>query len=149
MLTVTSYSSDCCVLSGLDFEAASDSVVRYFVSNFASRASSRCKHDVGTLSWLNAETVKRAPTPLFGRLVRCSTHGPFFARLWYMYQSCSMQKSLFVFELLLELLLSSGKVVSVPPLCCSVGIRMEPLSASFSVTAATTPRWVLGVATPT
>ena len=23
------------------------------------------------------------PTPLFGRLVRCSAHGPFFARLWY------------------------------------------------------------------
>ena len=50
---------------------------------FASRASSRCKHDVCALSWLNVETVKRAPTPLFGRLVRCYTHGPFFERLWY------------------------------------------------------------------
>ena len=43
--------------------------------------SSLCKHDVGALSWLNAETVERVPTPLFGRLVRCSAHGPFFARL--------------------------------------------------------------------
>ena len=34
MLTVTSYSSECCVLSGIDFEAAGDSVVRYFVSNY-------------------------------------------------------------------------------------------------------------------
>ena len=125
------------------------SIVRYFVCNYLFRGLQFAEYDVGALSWLNAETVKRAPTPLFGRLVRCSTHGPFFVRLRYMYQSCSIQKSLFVFELLLELLLSSGKVVSVPPLCCSVGIRMEPLSASFSVTAATTPRWVLGVATPT
>ena len=46
--------------------------------------SSCCKHDVGALSWLNAETVERAPTPHFGRLVKCSTHGPFFTRLWYM-----------------------------------------------------------------
>ena len=51
------------------------------VQLFASRASSRCKHDVGALSWLNAETVERAPTPFFGRLVRCSPHGPFFGRL--------------------------------------------------------------------
>ena len=26
----------------------------------------------GTLSWLNVETLERAPIPLFGRLVRCS-----------------------------------------------------------------------------
>ena len=31
MLTVTSYHFECCVPSGLDFEAAGDSVVRYFV----------------------------------------------------------------------------------------------------------------------
>ena len=64
MLTVTSCHSECCVPSGLDFEAAGDSVVRYFcVQLFALRASSRCKHDVGALSWLNVETVERAPTP--------------------------------------------------------------------------------------
>ena len=34
MLTVTLYSSECCVPSGLDFEAAGDSVVRYFVFNY-------------------------------------------------------------------------------------------------------------------
>ena len=52
------------------------------VQLFASRASSRCKHDV-VLFRGYAETVERAPTPLFGRLVRCSAHGPFFARLRY------------------------------------------------------------------
>ena len=36
MLTVTSYNSECCVSSGLDFEAAGDSVVCYFVSNYCS-----------------------------------------------------------------------------------------------------------------
>ena len=37
---------------------------------FASRVSSRCKQDMGTLSWLHVETLNRAPTPLYGRLVR-------------------------------------------------------------------------------
>ena len=54
-----------------------------FVQLVASRASSRCKQDMGALSWFNAETPERAPIPLFGRLVRCSAHGPFFARLRY------------------------------------------------------------------
>ena len=72
--------------SGLDFQAAGDYVVglRYFVSTMiicSEGFTSRCKHDVGALSWLNAETVEREPTPLFGRLVRCSAHGSFFARL--------------------------------------------------------------------
>ena len=52
--------------SGLDFKAAGDYVVRYTlfcVQLFASRALSHCKHDVGALSWLNAETIERAPTP--------------------------------------------------------------------------------------
>ena len=48
--------------SGLDLKAAGDSVVRDFVSNYLLR-SLRCKHDVGALSWLNVETVERAPTP--------------------------------------------------------------------------------------
>ena len=29
---------------------------------FASRASSHCKHDMGPLSWLNAENLERMPT---------------------------------------------------------------------------------------
>ena len=40
-------------------------------------------HDIGTLSWLNAEALKTAQAPLFGRLVRCTAHGHSFARLWY------------------------------------------------------------------
>ena len=39
-----------------------------FVRLFASKASSSGKHDMGALSWLNVETLERAPTPLFGRL---------------------------------------------------------------------------------
>ena len=49
MLTVTLCHSECCVPSGLDFEAAGDSIVCYFVCNyrvFASRASSSCKNDM-------------------------------------------------------------------------------------------------------
>ena len=30
-------------------------------------------------------TLKRVPTPLFCRFVRCSTHGHSFTRLWYIY----------------------------------------------------------------
>ena len=37
MLTITLYSSECCVPSGLDFEAAGDYVVNYFVSNYLLR----------------------------------------------------------------------------------------------------------------
>ena len=65
-------------------------VIPLYVILFASRALSSCKHDVGTLSWLNAETVERAPTPLFGRLVRCSAHGPFFGRLRYIPTFCPL-----------------------------------------------------------
>ena len=50
------YSVECCVLSGLDFSSVA------FVT-CASKASSHCKTtDMGTLSWLNAKTPKRAPT---------------------------------------------------------------------------------------
>ena len=62
----------------------------FCVQLFASRVSSCCKHDVGALSWLNAETVKKAPTPLFGRLVRCSAHEPFLGD--YSISSQSMPK---------------------------------------------------------
>ena len=37
MLTVTSYSSECCVPSGINFKAPGDSIVRYFVSNYLLR----------------------------------------------------------------------------------------------------------------
>ena len=85
----------------------------FCVQLFASR--SRCKHDVGALSWLNAETVERAPTPLFGRLVRCSAHGPFFARL-RVYQSaeihnCYMQ---FMHKATFSLKTSSKQIISQP-----------------------------------
>ena len=70
MLTVCSCSG-CCVLSGLDFEVSGGSMYL-----FASRASNHWKHDMGVLLWfINAKTHKRVPTPLFGRLVRCSDHG--------------------------------------------------------------------------
>ena len=36
-------------------------VIRCTLLLFASRASSRCKHDMGALSWLNVETVESAP----------------------------------------------------------------------------------------
>ena len=52
------------------------------MQSFASRVSNHCKHDAGALSWLKVEILKRAPTPCFGRLVRCSAHGCSFARLW-------------------------------------------------------------------
>ena len=79
------------MLLGFDFEAAA--VFRcmlLFVQLFASRALSRCKHDMGTLSWLNAEPLERAPTPLFDRLVRCSAHGLSFVRLRYMGHFCKL-----------------------------------------------------------
>ena len=46
-----------------------------FVQVSVLKESSHCKHVMGTLLWLNAVTLKGAPTPLFGRLVRCSAHG--------------------------------------------------------------------------
>ena len=85
VLTVTWCCSECCVSSGLDFKATNGSVCTLlFVQLFASITLSRCKCDMGTLSWLNAETLERAPTPLLGRLVRCSAHGQSFARLHYL-----------------------------------------------------------------
>ena len=52
-----------------------------FVNCFASGALSSCKCDMGALSWLKLETLKRAFSTLLGRLVRCSAHGHSFARL--------------------------------------------------------------------
>ena len=75
MLTVTWCCSEHCAPSGLDFKAAGGSVVRCCLS-----ASSHCKHDMGTLSWLNVETLERAQ--------RCSAHGRSFARPWYIHYFC-------------------------------------------------------------
>ena len=58
MLTVTSCRWECCVPSGLDFEAAGDSVVCYFVS---SRASSCCKHDMGMVKSRNSRKSTHPP----------------------------------------------------------------------------------------
>ena len=55
--------------SGFDFEPAGDSVVRYFVSNYLLRVAVNVTC-MGALLWLNAETVERAPTPRFCRLLR-------------------------------------------------------------------------------
>ena len=66
----------------LDFKDTGSSVVQFF----APRASSHCKHD---MSALNAKTLERVPTLLFGRLVRCSVNGCSFARLQYMYNTSS------------------------------------------------------------
>ena len=68
--------------SGLDFEATGGSIV--FLQLFAFRALSQCKHDMGALLWLNAETLEIAPAPLFDRLVRFSAHERSFVRLRYM-----------------------------------------------------------------
>ena len=60
------------------------------VQLFALGASSHCKRDMGALSWLNAKTFERVPTPFFGRLVRCSAHGHSFVRLRYMQTLCCL-----------------------------------------------------------
>ena len=39
---------------------------------------------VGALSGLNTETFERVSTPVFGELVRSTTHGCSFARVQYM-----------------------------------------------------------------
>ena len=44
-----------------------------FIQLFASRALSRCKHVLGTLLWLNAETLKRAPTSPLCKVLRAWT----------------------------------------------------------------------------
>ena len=67
MLTVTRCHSECCVLSGLDFEATSGSIVSYCLSDYLDnclRALSRCKYDMGTLLWLNVENTQKSAHPL-------------------------------------------------------------------------------------
>ena len=52
-----------------------------FVKLFTSKALSCWKYDMDTLSWLNSDTLERAPTPLFSGLVRCSAYECSFTRL--------------------------------------------------------------------
>ena len=91
MIKVTRCCSECCVSSGLYFEAAGGFCCALLVVLlFASRASSHCKYNMGALSWfiIIMKTLKTAPTPFIGRLVRCSAHGRSFARTTvYMYLS--------------------------------------------------------------
>ena len=91
--------SECFVSSGLDNPLVAPFCAFLFIQLFASRASNCCKHDMGTLLWLKAETLKRVPTPLFSRLVRCSPNGCSFTRLWYMLVNCLPQQGLFSKEI--------------------------------------------------
>ena len=53
----------------IDLKAAGGSIVHYYLFIYLlGGQSSRCKHDIGTLSWLNAEALEAAAAPLFGRL---------------------------------------------------------------------------------
>ena len=45
-------------------------VVTWCRQLFVLRALSHCKQDVGTLSWLHVETLKRVSIPLFVKLER-------------------------------------------------------------------------------
>ena len=42
-------------------------------------------YEIGALLWLNVETFKIVPTPLFDRRLRCSTHRRSLVTLWYLY----------------------------------------------------------------
>ena len=82
--------SEYCVPSRLDFKAAGGCAhCTMFVQLFALSALS---WDMGAFSWLIVETIKRAPTLHFGRLVRSSTHGRSFTRLQYSHFQASNQK---------------------------------------------------------
>ena len=64
MLTVTWCRSECCVLSGLDFEATGGSICTLlFVQLFASMAMSHCKHDIGALHGLMRKHLKEHTPP--------------------------------------------------------------------------------------
>ena len=84
--------SECCVPSGLDFEATSGSVVHY-VQLFVSKASSRYKHDVWSFM-VKCGNTQKSTHILFSILVRCSAHGHSFVRLRY--NSYNLQCSIFI-----------------------------------------------------
>ena len=66
MFTVTWCLSQCCVPSRPTSKPLGFHCI-------CLRPSSHCKHECS-----NTETLKRTPTPLFGRPVRCSAHGRSF-----------------------------------------------------------------------
>ena len=79
---VTWCCSVCYVPSGLDFEADGDSVARYCLSNYLLQGHRvTVNTTLALFLLLNAETVERMPTPIFGILVKCSAHGHSFVRL--------------------------------------------------------------------
>jgi len=69
---------------------------------------------MGALSWLNTETLKRMPTPLLGRLIRCSTHGRSLVRIRYINITHQVLYSLVPGEVSSELV-TVMVVVSVSP----------------------------------
>ena len=81
-----------------------------FVKLFTSKASSCCKYDMDALSWLNSDTLERAPTPLFSGLVRCSAYECSFTRLNSQH-TCSGELSLV--SVVLYLLLYLGNTHTV------------------------------------
>ena len=85
MLTVTWWRSDCCVPSGLNFEAAGGFIVHYCLSNYLLRGHQVTVNMTWPFFWHSV-----GPTPLFGRLVWCSTYGRF---LWD-YSICKPSTSL-------------------------------------------------------
>ena len=87
MLTVTLCRSECCVPSGLDFEAAGDSAVRYFVSNYLLRGLRVAVLNMTWALFRGCGNSRKSAHPHFGRLVRCSAHGRSFGRLRYTYIS--------------------------------------------------------------
>ena len=70
---------------------------------------------MGALSRLNAETLERAPTPLFGEKVRCSAHGRTFARVRYQ-QRC--EADLLPYQITPSLSFSDRQYIKI--LCVSV-----------------------------
>ena len=60
MLTVIWCYSECCVLSGLDFEATGGYIVSC-LSNYCFEGIDSLYHYMGALFWLNVETLERAP----------------------------------------------------------------------------------------
>ena len=49
----------------------SELVIPLYIIDCPNNFNGCFKYDMGNLSWLNAKTVGRAPTSLFGRLVMC------------------------------------------------------------------------------
>ena len=104
MLTATWCCSECCVPSGLNFEAAGVSVVHYCLSNYLLRGHRVTVNMTWTL-FCGYNKCKRVPgaTPLFSKLVRCSAHGCSFARLRYILYMVANFREGFIFAFFVNL----------------------------------------------